>query len=78
MFSKDLGSTGEPINISSITSTNRAKHRQLDCDEICKQMKRNKELALALDIENPILDPLEAGVSGESIQYPTFLLEEAR
>ncbi len=78
MFSKDLASSGETISISAITGTNQKRSKSLECDEVCRQVQRNKELAMALDIERPIVDPLESGNSGEGLQYSPYLLEEAR
>ena len=78
MFSKELGSSGEIFNISTITATNRSRNKTLECDEVCRQVRRNKELAAALDIERPIVNPLESGSSGETVQYSPYLLEEAR
>lgn len=40
MFSKDLSSMGETINISAITATNHRRHKTLECDEVCQQLQR--------------------------------------
>jgi len=78
MFSKELGSGGEGVSISAITATSSRSKQQLDCDEVCRQLQRNRELALALDINNPIIDPEESGTSGDTVQFSPYLMEEAR
>ncbi len=66
------------MSISAITATNQKRHKSLECDEVCRQVKRNKDLAAALDIKEAVLDPLESGHSGEGPQFSLYLLEEAR
>jgi len=40
---------------------------------VCAQEERNRKLALALEIENPVISPLDA-----EMKYSPFLLEQAR
>ena len=84
LFSKDLGTkirelqSGQSVSISSITASvsgpgGQGRERQLECDEVCAQEERNRKLALALEIENPVISPLDA-----EMKYSPFLLEQAR
>ena len=82
LMSVDLGTkirqlqSGQSVSISSVTVTGSslAKERYLDCDEVCAQEERNRKLASALEIENPIISPL----GNPNLQYSPFLIEQAR
>ena len=78
MFSKEITSSGATVSISAVTGTSQRRHKSLECDEVCRQVQRNKDLAAALNIKEPVLDPLKSGQSGEGSQFNPYLLEEAR
>lgn len=79
MFSKDLGArirelqSGHSVSISSVTVSSEGQARYLECDEVCAQEERNRKLAIALEIDNPNISPIDS-----EVQYSTFLLEQAR
>ena len=79
MFSKDLGArirelqSGHSVSISAVTVSSEGRARYLECDEVCAQEERNRKLAIALEIDNPNISPIDT-----EVQYSTFLLEQAR
>ena len=79
LFSKDLGArirelqSGHSVSISAVTVSSEGRARYLECDEVCAQEERNRKLAIALEIDNPNISPIDT-----EVQYSTFLLEQAR
>jgi transcriptional repressor NF-X1 len=79
MFSKDLGArirelqSGHSVSISAVTVSSEGRSRYLECDEVCAQEERNRKIAIALEIDNPNISPIDT-----EVQYSTFLLEQAR
>lgn len=79
LFSKDLGArirelqSGHSVSISDVTVSSEGRARYLECDEVCAQEERNRNLAAALEIDNPNLSPVDS-----EIQYSSYLLEQAR
>ena len=79
MFNKDLGArirelqSGHSVSISAVTVSSEGRARYLECDEVCAQEERNRKLAIALEIDNPNISPIDS-----EVQYSKFLLEQAR
>ena len=82
ILSVDLGAkirqlqSGQSVSISSVTvsGSSLAQERGLECDEVCAQEERNRRLAAALEIDDPIISP----VVNTETQYSAFLMDQAR
>ncbi len=55
----------------TVSGSGLGRARVLDCDEVCAQEERNRQLASALEIEAPVISPLV----NHDPQYSSFLLE---
>lgn len=81
MLSKDLGAKirdlqdGQSVSIGHVTLASLGKEGEsLDCDEVCAQEERNRVLASALGIANPVISPLDPALP----RYSGTLMELAR
>ena len=81
MLSKDLGAKirnlqcGQSVSLGHVTLSSLGKDREmLECDEVCAQEERNRTVAAALGISNPVINPLKPSLP----RYSDTLLELAR